>query len=555
VAIMDLVRPLWSRRTEAPESNHEVSLDEFLRDYDIVEVNDEPGKQFAIVTPRAVPVGDTTELGSSSPTPWLSFNRKEYNPKLAGKHGLEAFDKMRKSDGTVRGTLRVYKTPVLSAQWYIEPGGKKLKDRRAAEFIWKNLTELMSISWTQVLTESMLMVDFGYYMFEKVYEERVVDGKLRTVWKKLAPRHPMDVESWVLDANGGPMGAWFYASAEDASSWRDEYMVGKQETQTSNMPGQSNRPVQTVSGIPNIENVNDHPYSIFIPIDKLVVFTFDKESGNIEGTSALRSAYKHWYYKEQLYKIDAIQKERHGIGIPVVKLPVGYKAEDKTAADNLGRNIRTNERAHITLPPGWEIFMLKLEGNPVDCLPSIEHHDSLIEKNIAGHFLKTGRDLDLDMFLKSSRFMADIVSETFNMYCIPQLSLYNFPGAAIPKLKYRHIGESVDWRTMSFAIRNFIGAGVIRPDDPMEENIREGLGLPRMDPTTARNVLTPQAGPAGSRPQDQPDDDDDGNGGQRPPAPPAPPRTGPPRQAPVGRQRNTQGLPQRDAGRDNSGGR
>jgi hypothetical protein len=315
-------------------------------------------------------------------------------------------------------------------------------------------------------------------------------------------------------------------------------------TQTVNMPGQSNNPVQTVSGIPNLVQAA-HPSSVFIPIEKLLVFTFDKEAGNIEGMSVLRSAYKHWYYKEQLYKIDAIQKERHGIGIPVIKLPMGYKPEDRRTADELGRNIRTNERAHITLPPGWDLFMLKLEGTPMDCMKSVEHHDRLIEKNIVAYFLHTtgaATGIMTETFLKSSRFLADIVAETFNMYCIPQLLMYNFPNAAMPKLRYRHIGETTDWRTMSFAIRNLIGAGVIRPDDKLEENLRSEMGLPQPDAATTRIVQSPQAGPNGN--------------GSPPSAPgePKPPRVGPPRQAPVGKQRQTQGLPKGDAGNDRSGG-
>jgi hypothetical protein len=93
---------------------------------------------------------------------------------------------------------------------------------------------------------------------------------------------------------------------------------------------------------------------------------------------------------------------------------------------------------------------------------------------------------------------------------------------------------------MSFAIRNFIGAGVIQPDDELEKNIRDEMGLPKADTNTTRLVQSPQAGPTGGGPT---------------PTAPGLPRTGMPRQTPVGKQRNTQGLPKGDAGRDNSGGK
>jgi hypothetical protein len=516
-------------RGRVPEpSPDRITLDEILEDYNLEYVNDEPGEQYAVVTKKSkvatrretVPLGN--EYGTSSPSPWTSFTRNEYNPALQGFKGLEMYDKMRKSDGGVRSTLRAAKTPVLAARYFVQPGGKKDIDKKAAKWVEKNLFELMSTPWAQTLTEALLMLDFGYYAFEKVWINRVVDGELRTVLKKLGPRHPMDVKSWQFDVNGGPHSACFY-------------------------PASATYPLEDIE----------------IPIQKLLVFTFDKEAGNIEGISILRSAYKHWYYKEQLYKIDAIQKERHGIGIPVIKLPLGYGEDDKTAAQNLGRNIRTNERAHIVLPPGWDLYMLKLEGQPVDCLKSIDHHDTMIRMNILGEFLNTAggtsKEEDQTMFLKATRFVADIFTDTINAYLIPEMVGYNFANAAIPKLRARRIGEQEDQRTTSFTVRNMVGSGIIVPDDVLEDAIRDALDLPERDEATAR----PQTGADLAILNDQLDaeeaDDEargsgsDSNGlpnGGNSSARGA--RVGLPRQAPAGRQR--QGRPNRSQGKDVSGG-
>jgi hypothetical protein len=339
---------------------------------------------------------------------------------------------------------------VLAARWFIEPASDKTADVNAADFIWKCLTRYMTISFTQVLTEALLMADFGYYMFEKVYDIRIIGGQPRIVWKKLAPRHPMDVVRWFYDENGGPAGAEMYPPEALALS----------------------------------EN-------ILIPIQKLCVFTFDREAGNIEGISVLRSAYKHWYYKEQLYKIDAIQKERHGIGIPVVKLPLNWTDKDKLAADELGRNLRTNERAHVVLPPNWELIFAKMEGHPVDALKSIDHHDSRIRENVLGGFLgdkSPTKEEDQTMFLKAARFIADIVCDTFNIYAIPQLIDYNFSRVGYPRLRARRIGETEDQRTLSFTVRNLIGAGAIIPDETLEKHLREELDLPAADMETRREL-------------------------------------------------------------------
>jgi hypothetical protein len=433
----------------------------------LVSVEANEGTPYVIVAEKskqlADPIMDLREIGSSSPSPFVSFTRQEYNRELQGLQGLQKYDRMRKSDGTVRGSLRLVKTPVLAAHWFVEPASDSVRDKNAAEFVWKCLTDYMSIGWAQVLSESLLSCDFGYYMFEKVWEERVIEGKPRMVWKKLAPRHPMDVKKWDMDAHGGPNGVVMYPT-DISAGFQDD---------------------------------------IPIPIDKLLVFTFDREAGDMTGISVLRSAYKHWYFKDQLYKIDAIQKERHGIGIPVIKLPMGFTDQDKREADNLGRNLRTNERAHVVLPPNWELLFAKLEGHFVDAMVSIEHHNAAIRENVLGGFIAadvTSKEEDQTIFLKATRFVADMVCDTFNKYAIEQLVEYNFSKVGVPKLRARRIGEQADWRTMSFSIRNLIGANVLTPDDQLEEHLREEMDLPIRDIATSRATAKPQAGNSQQQP-------------------------------------------------------
>lgn len=456
---------IFDRFRNVPVVN-EITLRALTEDFDIIEVNNDiAGKEYIIAAQKQLEekkggVRVFNELGSSSPSPFTSWSRKEYNTDLFGLKGLETYDRMRKSDGTVRGLLRLVKTPVLAARWFIEPASDSEEDQKIAAFVERCLWEEMHMPWTQFLTESLLMCEFGYYMFEKVWELREIDGIVRLILAKLAPRHPMDVEQWHFDEHGGPNGVEFFSS-----------------------------------------NMNNNQNSIYIPIEKMLVFTFDQEAGNIEGISLLRPIYKHWYYKEQLYKIDAIQKERHGIGIPVIKLPMGFNASDVEIANNLGRNLRSNERAHIVLPPNWELMFAKLEGHVVDSLLSAKHHNEMMRESVLAAFTgaetgATGGEEQHILFLKATRFIANIVADSINRYLIPELVGYNFAGIAdLPELKYRRIGESADLRTMSFAIRNFIGAGVIIPDEKLDEYVRDMADLPKADPSTVRMQATPQGGP------------------------------------------------------------
>lgn len=395
-----------------------------------------------------------TELGSAG-TRWRKvLGGHEYNPELQGLRGLDIYDRMRRSDSTVKQSLRIAKAPVVQGRWWVDSArpGQRLYDEMA-EFVTHALFDWQTIGWTQFLLEALTCLDFGYSFFEKVYYPFEWKGKERIIWRKFAPRSPFDVVEWVYGADGGP---------EFVEMFDFE---GHQNTR--------------------------------IPIKKMLVFSFDREAGNLEGISILRSAYKHWYYKENLYKIDAIQKERHGIGVPVIHLPPNFTEADKRAADELGRNLRANESAHIVAPPNWLIEFAELKGNNVDVMSSIKHHDDKIVDNVLASFIREqrtqGAEVSLDIFMKSSRFIADLVREVINKYAIPELINWNYADVTeYPKLNVRRIGEVVDLRTLTFALRNLVGAKVIIPDERLEDYVRDEADLTRRDPKTAREVETPQ---------------------------------------------------------------
>ena len=336
-------------------------------------LRDSRGKQFAFYGNNNQP--QLGELGYTGTSIWYNLLREDYNPQMRGQLALRKYDEMRRNDAMVRATLRLMKAPVLAARWFVQPASMDDQDIMIADFVESNLRDWMTISWNQVLIESLLCLDFGYFMFEKVFDYHP-DGSGRVIWKKLAPRHPMDVIRWEYDNHGGPAKAWLYDPTD-------------------------------AEGIP-------------VPISKLLVMTFDREAGNLEGISVLRSAYKHWYFKEQLYKIDAIQKERHGIGIPVIRLPANFTAKDKTIAEQLGTNLRTNEKAHVVLPPNWEIDFAELKGQPTNAMESIVHHNQQIAVNVLGMFLDQANvaqsDTHQELFLKATRFVAENIRDVFNKH-------------------------------------------------------------------------------------------------------------------------------------------
>jgi hypothetical protein len=491
---------------EPPGDPGSIALAELLDTHTVIEAYPGPnafmiveeGKQFA----ETVAVGP--ELGYSSPSPFTAWTREEWNPKLRDKMGVTEWYRMKRLDGIIRGSLRAFKTPVMSAHWFMQPGSDSTRDKNAADWIWENLYCGMNVSWARTLEDILIMCEYGYSVMEKVYALRD-DGKVGL--RKLAPRHPADIQQFRYDRNGGPDG-----------------IVMEPQTNIGSF---------------------DPEQGVFIPIDKLAVFSLEAEGGDMQGISILRSAYKHYKYKDTLYKIDAIQKERHGIGVPIIKMPPGWKREDKLLAETIGRNLRTNERAHIVLPPMWEILFAKLEGQPVDCLGSINHHNEMIMANVLANFITdtSVKKESLETFYKATRYVAETVSNTMNQHVIQPLVKINFSRVKPPVLKVRRIGEWEDARTQSFTLRNLVGASLLLPDDTLEEHLRAENDLPEIDWATRREPPAPQ----------DPNAQDDPNAPgteQNTPAPPKPGRAGPPRQGAA-----SPGSPRGNGGVDRSGGK
>lgn len=456
-------------KERGPESR---DIEYYLDKYDLLEVTDD-----AVVMAEKVETPPLTELGTGN-TRWRQvLGGHEYNSDLRGKTGLNNFDRMRRSDATVSQALKLAKTPVLQGMWWIDSADPD-DDRQneIAEFVSKALFEWQSIGWVQFMTDALTMLDFGYSFFEKVFRFQEWQGEQKVVWQKLAPRSVFDVHEWKFDDHGGP---------------ESVVMIGSQDR------------------------------LIEMPMDRLLVFTYRREGSNVEGIAALREMYKHWYYKENLYKIDAIQKERHGIGIPVIVLPPNYGPQDKRLAEELGRNLRTNEQAHIVLPPFWEVYFAELKGNPVSSLESIEHHDRKILDSVLGGFMSENEKGDAEvmasLFFKASKHIADLFAEVINKFAIPELVNYNYANVEdYPKLRVRHISEVTDLRTLSFTIRNLLGAGAIEADDKLEKFLRETNDLPRKDEATVRELpqknVTRQTPPPSGQTSQREGNDSSGEG-------------------------------------------
>lgn len=413
------------------------------------------------------PPNSYSEIGSQT-----SSTIRELVPELATRfQQVQTYKKMKRSDSSVRSSLRAGKAPVLGAEYFVQPFDESEEALVVAEFVKFNLFEAPTVPWLVNLSNALTAFEYGSAVFEPVYELREWAPKLSqpsanrkkyTTLRKMGFRPAATIKSIDYDDNGGPTGV-------------------------------------TQNAINSKGNVKE----VKIPIEKLVIFTFEGEDNGLEGESILRSAYQHWFYKTTLYKIDAIQKERHGIGVPDVEIQAGASENDKKLAHMMARNLRTNEFSYIVRPPTLKVGFAKPEGNLVNALESANHHDDMIMKNILVQFLNMGLGSGgggratsataADIYLKAMSYVANLWCDALNLYLIPRLVAYNFQTDKFPRLSVKNIGETKDFQMWSAGIRNLVDAGIITYSYETEQYVRTVADMPkRTAPATAEELAITQ---------------------------------------------------------------
>lgn len=424
---------------------------------------------------------DYNEGGSAARTTLF-----ESVPELTSRTiAQQTYTRMYRNSVSVRIGMRAAEAPVVGGDYYVEPFSNEPDDLLVAEFVKFNLFNAASVPFKRTI-RSICNGQYksGFKIMEKVWELRewnpseTVKGANRkqyTVLKKLSPRPSDSIQEITYDKNGAPTGAIQNAIDPQAGT------VG----------------------------------TVTLPIEKIAIFPFEEEDGDLYGNSILRPAFMHYTFLEPLYKIDGIQKERHGIGVPRIHLNAGYTADDKNLAHVIGRNLRVNERAYVVENDRFTVDFIEVKGQLIDALKSAEFHDTMILKSILLQFLNMGVTegggggrntgaTHLDMFLKSMRYVAESICDIYNHYIIPYIVAFNFNTDQFPQLKVRNIGETKDLQMWASAMANLVGKNAIQVDDDTENFIRAQVDFPKRStpryeppaPTKVTELITDSHGEA-----------------------------------------------------------
>lgn len=400
----------------------------------------------------------TKELGGTGTFNFGGYIRQEdFNPEMDGQTAITNLDEMRRSDSQVHAALEVVKLPIRTATYEVAPSDPNDPEAvMIAKFVEWVLFTGMATSWDDVIRQALLMLDFGFMLFEKVWtvqEDGPYAGYITL--HKLAPRPPKTIWQWFTDEDGGLLSI-------------------KQLT------------------------VKAGTYQFLdVPASKLVRFTYQQEGDNFMGISMLRSAYPHWLIKKNLYVIDAIRAQRYGVGIPRAKLAEGYRPteDDKAAIATMLQGLSSHQHAYLIEPAQMTVDILVPQGTRggVDIMSSVEHQNEQITRNILAQFLDMGGKAQggsralgasaMDFFLNAIESIAHQICDVLNKQLIKDLVDMNFETTKYPQLNTIGIKET-DVGILAQAAAALTTAGLLTPDPATENTFRELLDLPEKPGTS-----------------------------------------------------------------------
>lgn len=410
------------------------------------------------------------------------IHNEDYNTLFDGKNGLVIYDQMFRSDSQLGAATDIITMPIRAARWkaeYPENPSQKEKDITDSfnRALFENGEWPDGESWDFYLRHLLLRVPFGFGFVEPVWMFDEDEGILR--WSRLAPRLPRTVDRFNPNDNGTLKEIVQYVAA----------------------PGTAHYEFKT------------------IPSEYSLISVRERLGDNFFGLSVYRRLYKHWFYKDDAYRIDGVRLDRFGVGIPVAKIQEGHILEDDEL-DEIELTLialRSHERAYIIEPPLVTFRIMVPEGGHggvTGLMESVTHHNQEIVRGVLATFLgdhaeglNTNRTATLaDIFLHALRAEArgiagDVRSQLARRWCFAN---FDMTDARVPEIVVQGIGD-LTMEQFSAVLAPLVAAGVITAEDDLEAALRKMMQIAPLPDgwkrgTTKPVVVAPGAAGGGGTP-------------------------------------------------------
>lgn len=351
-----------------------------------------------------------------------------------GFFNLDIYRDVRRDDQVI-STFQQRRLAMISREYYVEAGGEKRIDKRAADFIRENLAQ---VRWDRINNHMLWGIFYGFAVGECMWDLR-------------------SSQVWLADVK---------VRARERFRWdRDGNLL-----------------LLTVQ----------EPNGVIMPERKF--WTFSTGDDNDDEPYGLGLA--HWLYWPVFFKRHGVKfwltfLDKFGSPTPVGKFNPG--AGDKDRRRLLEAVVAIQRDAGIIIPEGMVIELLeaKRSGTP-DHTTLVNKMDAAISKVVLSQTMTTDDGSSLaqgevhaevkDEVVKAD---SDLMCGSFNDGPVKWLVDWNFPGAAYPRV-WRRVESEPDLKPIAERDRIIYEMGF----DPSEEYIKETYGegwtrraaLPRPEP-------------------------------------------------------------------------
>ena len=413
---------------------------------------------------------DLIEIGSTGLNRVGGYVQEDINAALRGSAWKKNVVEMTEQDAIIGAMLFAIEMLMRGVEWQIMPAVED--DASALEWsdFVKSCMDDMSMSWSDILSEILTMLPWGFAPMELVYKVRGGEHKDhrrsskfndgRFGWRKWSIRGQETIEQWMFDEDGGIQGM--------------------------------------------IQLAPPRYTRVEIPIEKTLLFRTKARQNNPEGRSVLRNAYVSWYYKNNIQRIEAIGIERDMAGFPVGFIPGRYLSSSASTDEVAMRDrfqdiitgVKRDQQEGILWPSdrdenGNRLFEFELTASggqrQFDTDKIIARYDQRIAMTVLADFILLGHEnvgsnaLSVDkteLFTSAIKAWLASIADVINRFAIPRLMAFNgVPADLHPSLKFGDVSQiSID--QLREYVSDLTGANLILPDDELEAHLRQTADLP-----------------------------------------------------------------------------
>lgn len=422
----------------------------------------------------------------------------EYNPDLRGKEALDVFDKMLRSDGSVQEAVEHIFSPIKNATVTVEPPSNPTSDELvAAALVRDAFFETLNQPFVEYIDQALDYLAFGHQVFETSWQ--VVERELR-----------YEVPG-VFDTD--PQGR---RVPHEETVPKAQYLVWDRFEQR--LQHTIFRWIQKGGKLQRIQQITWKDTSYEYPeidAEQLLVLINKRRGDQFTGRSILRAAYKPWFMKEIVEKVEVVALERWGVGIIVAYLPESKKDDAALIArmEDICENLKAGESTYIIAPGpkqgsgpnGAEGYLFEIigpQGTPPNFTDAKQYHRAEIKAAVLARFAELGHaqvgarstgDTQSKVWYDALHGVARYLEDA-HAPAIRRLVDANLTGVErYPTLAFSGI-EARDLREFADSVSALVGSMAVKPDATFRDWVRGEIDAPpedEIDDTLPPDPATP----------------------------------------------------------------